>query len=161
MADDATVRIYGPDGERVIALENFFTGPGQTVLNTDEILIEIIVPNPLPGTGKVYLKHGRRKAMELATVGAAVSLTLEEDICIRARVVLGAVAPTPIRVHEVEDVLQGIFIDEKVIGDAARIAMKVARPISDVRSSAEYRLQITEIITKRAITQALALAKTA
>jgi carbon-monoxide dehydrogenase medium subunit len=160
IADDAKVRIHGPKGERVIALEDFFTGPGQTVLNPDEILVEIIVPNPHPGTGKVYLKHGRRKAMELATVGVAVSLTIENEICTRARVVLGAVAPTPIRIVGVEDLLQGTFIDENVIGSAARIAMEAASPISDVRSSAEYRRQMTEILTKRAISQALAIART-
>jgi carbon-monoxide dehydrogenase medium subunit len=155
IADGASVKIYGPQGERELLLEDFFTGPGQTVLAADEILIEIDVPAPPPNTGQSYLKHGRRKAMELATVGVAVSLTLAGDLCQNVRIVLGAVAPTPIRARQAEVILQGITPDEQAIIAAAEAAMAESRPISDVRSSADYRREMVQVLTGRAIRQAL------
>ena len=97
IADQAVIYLYGPDGQRAVPMQEFFTGPGRTVMDKAEVLVEIIVPPPAPHTGKAYIKHGRRKAMELATVGVAVTLTLDGDICQDIRIVLGAVAPTPIR----------------------------------------------------------------
>src|SRR5271165_1045851 len=94
IADGAHVRIYGPAGERTVDLEEFFTGPGKTILQGNEIVTEVGMPAPPPHTGSVYIKHGRRKAMELATVGVAVSLTLDRKLCRAVRIVLGAVAPT-------------------------------------------------------------------
>jgi carbon-monoxide dehydrogenase medium subunit len=158
IADGASVKIFGPQGERELLLEDFFIGPGQTVLAADEILVEINVPSPPPRTGKAYLKHGRRKAMELATVGVAVALTLDGDLCQQIGIVLGAVAPTPIRARQAEAVLQGVVPDDKAITAAAEAAMAEARPISDVRSSAAYRREMVRVLTGRAIKQALDLA---
>ena len=157
IADGATVRIAGPAGERVVPLEAFFTGPGRSVLARDEILVAIDVPPPAPRTGKVYLKHGRRLAMELATVGVAVALTLEPDGdgCREVRVVLGAVAPTPIRAREAEAVLRGRIPNAGLIAEAAEAAEAEARPISDVRSSADYRREMVRVLAARAIRQAL------
>jgi carbon-monoxide dehydrogenase medium subunit len=159
IAAGASVRLFGPAGERVILLEDFFTGPGQTVRARDELLVEIIVPPPPPHTGRLYLKHGRRKAMELATVGVAVSLTLDQDRCQEARIVLGAVAPTPIRARQAEATLTGVVIDGRLIERAAEIAMNESRPISDVRSSAGYRREMVKVLTSRALSRALELAK--
>lgn len=155
IADGATVKLFGPAGERSILLEEFFTGPGQTVLAKDELVVEIVVPAPRPHTGKVYIKHGRRKAMELATVGVAVALTLAGNICRDIRIVLGAVAPTPIRARKAEQILQGNVVNEAAMAAAAQAAMEEARPISDVRSSAEYRRDMVRVLTGRAIQQAL------
>ena len=151
LADDARIRIFGPRGERELPLGEFFTGPGKTVLALGEIVVSLSLPSPLPHTGKVYIKHGRRKAMELATVGIAVSLTLDGSRCQAVRIVLGAVAPTPIRARAAEAVLHGVAIDEAVIQAAALAAMNEARPISDVRSSADYRRQMVKIQTARAL----------
>lgn len=151
IADEAVAKIYGPQGTRDIPLEGFFLGPGQTVLGTGEILIGLQVPVPETGTGKVYIKHGRRKAMELATVGVAVSLKVRNGVCERARVVLGAVAPTPIRVTSAETVLEGQKIDEQHISEAAQAAQVEARPISDVRASAAYRSEMVRVLTARAV----------
>lgn len=159
IADAATVKVFGPQGERVILLEEFFTGPGKTVLVQDEVLIEIAVPAPPPHTGKVYLKHGRRKAMELATVGVAVTLTLAGEICQEVRIVLGAVAPTPIRARQAEVVLRGQVVNQAAISTAAEAAQAESRPISDVRSSADYRREMVRVLTGRAITQARELAR--
>jgi aerobic carbon-monoxide dehydrogenase medium subunit len=159
IADGASLKIYGPDGERVVLLEDFFTGPGKTILSPDELVTEIAIPAPLPHTGRVYIKHGRRKAMELATVGVAVSLTLDGAACREVRIVLGAVAPTPIRARKAEDLLRGRLIDDKVIDTIGEAAMSESRPISNVRGSAEYRREMVGVLTRRAIKQAMEMAR--
>jgi carbon-monoxide dehydrogenase medium subunit len=145
IADSASVRIVGGKGERTVRLEDFFTGPGKTVLGVDELVTELLLPAPPPNTRKVYIKHGRRKAMELATVGVAV--TLNTDV----KIVLGAVAPTPIRARKAEDLLRGRTLDEKLIAQAAKAAADESRPISNVRASAEYRREMVEVLTRRAL----------
>lgn len=151
IADGAVVSIHGGNGTRRLLLEEFFTGPGRTVLKPDELVTEIVVPAPLPRTGKVYIKHGRRKAMELATVGVAVSLTENSDV----KIVLGAVAPTPIRAKKAEALLRGRKIDAASIERAAQAAVEESRPISNVRASAEYRLDMVAVLTRRALQRAL------
>jgi len=159
IADGATVTIYGPGGERVVPLERFFTGPGATVLERSELVTRIVVPPPPSHTGKCYLKHGRRKAMELATVGVAVTLTLERERCREIRIVLGAVAPTPIRAPAAEAALRGGALDDARIEAAAQAAMGECRPISNVRASAGYRREMVGVLTKRAIRQAAEAAR--
>jgi carbon-monoxide dehydrogenase medium subunit len=154
IADGASVRIHGPAGGRTVALEDFFTGPGKTVLAPGELVTEVVVPPPAPRTGKHYIKHGRRKAMELATVGVAVALTLEGDACREIRIALGAVAPTPIRARAAEAALRGRGLDAQAIAAAARIAQGECRPISNVRGSAEYRREMVGVLAARAIERA-------
>lgn len=149
IADGAIIRLHGPGGARELPLEDFFTGPGKTVLRRDELVTELLVPPPPARTGKVYIKHGRRKAMELATVGVAVTLTRDADV----RIALGAVAPTPIRARAAEDLLRK---DPKAFEQAAAAAMAEAKPISNVRASAEYRREMVRVLTRRALEQALA-----
>jgi carbon-monoxide dehydrogenase medium subunit len=152
IADGAAIEVFGPNGRRTLLLEEFFTGPGKTVLGPGEIAVGLALPAPPPRTGKVYLKHGRRRAMELATVGVAVTLALAEDgSCRQARVVLGAVAPTPIRARAAEAALEGRPIGDEAIRAAAEAAAAEARPISDVRSSAGYRRAMVEVLTDRAV----------
>lgn len=155
IADDATAHIHGADGARTVALERFFTGPGRTVLRGDEILTGFSIPAPAAHTGKAYIKHGRRKAMELATVGVAVRMTVKNDRCEDLRIVLGAVAPTPIRALNAEAVLRGEPISNRLIEAASLAAREESRPISDVRASADYRRQMVGVLTKRALLQAL------
>lgn len=159
IADGATAKIFGPSAERRVQLEDFFTGPGETVLKPDELLTEIVVPPPAPRTGKVYIKHGRRKAMELATVGVAVSLTLKGDACAEVRIVLGAVAPKPLRAKRAEALLLGKTLDDSLLEEAARLAMQESSPISNVRASAEYRRDMVEVLTRRALREAKVLAE--
>ena len=151
IADGAMVSIHGGQGRRSLPLEDFFTGPGKTVLKPDELMTEIVVPAPAPRSGKIYIKHGRRKAMELATVGVAVTLTEGSDV----RIVLGAVAPTPIRAKQAEALLRGRKIDAGLIERAAQAAVDESRPISNVRASAEYRREMVRVLTRRALTQAM------
>lgn len=151
IADGATITIFGARGERAMALEEFFKGPGKTVLAPDELVTQILVPPPSPRTGKIYIKHGRRKAMELATVGVAVSLTANVEV----KIVLGAVAPTPIRARRAEALLRGKPLTAELIEQAAKAAEEESRPISNVRASAEYRRDMVRVLTQRALQQAL------
>lgn len=159
IAAGARVTIWGPMGERTVLLENFFKGPGKTILKSEEILTNILVPPPASNTGRVYLKHGRRKSMELATVGVAVSVTLEGEKCSDVKVVLGAVAATPIRSEGAEAVLEGQSLAKAHITDAALAAMEDASPISDIRASANYRKQMVKVLTEQALEEALEKAK--
>jgi aerobic carbon-monoxide dehydrogenase medium subunit len=119
-------------------------------LAPNEIVTGIEVAAPAPRTGKVYIKHGRRKAMELATVGVAVAVSAKET-----RIVLGAVAPTPIRATKAEQV----FLKSRNAAEAAEAAMEEARPITNVRASADYRREMVKVLTRRALERAMELAK--
>lgn len=151
------VKIVGPEGERVVPLEGFFTGPGGTILKREELLVEIQVPIPSPNTRGIYLKHSMRGTIDLAIVNIAVIVTLgsQSKVCEDIKIVLGAVASTPMRMKKAEEVLRGKRIDEDLINKSAQVASGEARPISDVRASAEYRKEMVKVFTKRAVREAL------
>ena len=155
VADRAMLLIHGPQGERRCAIEDFFTGPGRTTLQAGEIVTHVLVPPPPANTGKAYIKHGRRAQMELATVGVAVTITLDHAKCKEVSIVLAAVAPTPLRARAAEDVLRGKTVTKGAIEAAARAAAEESRPIGDVRASADYRREMVEVLTRRAIEQAI------
>lgn len=155
IADGAVVEIYGPRGTHTMLVEDFCLSPGKTRLQSDELVSRLIVPAPVPNTHKVYLKHGRRVQMELATVGVAVSLTLDGPVCRQASIVLAAVAPVPLLARNAESLLIGQTLDTRLIEAAAQAAMDESRPISDVRASAAYRRQMVKVLTRRAIQHAL------
>jgi len=152
----AKAKLVGLKGERVIALEEFFTGPGETVLKAGEILTEVQVPNQPAHTGGAYQKISR-VAVDLAVVGVAALVTLEgkNGLCSEARITLGAVAPTPIRAKRAEGVLKGKKIEDGLVEEAGRVASEEARPITDVRGSVYHRTEMVRVLTKRAIRQAL------
>jgi len=151
----ASVRLKGRTGERTCKVEDFFLGPKACCCGKDEIVTAILIPAPEPLSAGCYLKLMRRQAMDLALVGAAVCLTLGKDRkCTNARVALGAVAPTPIRVPEAEERILGKPVNESTAAEAARIAGSQCRPISDLRSSLEYRCSMVEVLTKRALLEA-------
>lgn len=151
IADGATLSVYGPNGERTVKMEDFFTGPGRTVLAAGDIVTAVSVPAPGQSSGRAYIKHGRRKAMELATVGVAVSIDREGDTCREIRIALGAVGPTPMRARKAEALLRGRLIEAGAIAEAAETAMQESTPISNVRASAAYRRDMVGVLTKRAI----------
>ncbi len=151
----SSATILGPTGERTVPLESFFVGPRESVLKGDEILTAIVIPTSEPRSSGCYMKLMRRQAMDLALVGVAACLTLSEGkVCKEARVALGAVAPTPIRVPEIESALMGRRIDEALAAEVSRIAGMQCRPITDIRASLEYRCAMVEVFTRRAITEA-------
>jgi carbon-monoxide dehydrogenase medium subunit len=159
LALGASVRLAGPAGQRTVALVDFFSGPGKTVLHPDEILTEILVPPVRPHSGAVYLKHSPRRAMDLAAIGIAAALTLDEDRCSAVGIAMGAVAPTPRRAPQAEAVLAGQRPTPELIEQAAETAACEASPISDVRASAAYRRQMVGVLVRRALQQALELAQ--
>ena len=157
IALQASVKLLGAGSERSVPIENFFTGPKESVLRTDEILAEIVIPRPPARSGGVYIKLMRRNAMELALVGVAAQLRLDESlqICEQARIALGAVAPTPIRAPEAEVMLFHREIDETRAAEAGKAAAKICRPRSgSIRASVEYRRSMVEVLTRRAIMEA-------
>lgn len=153
----ATLTLRGPDGERSVPIEGFFTGPGQTVLETGEILTRIEVPPPPAHTRGVYLKHAIRGSIDLAIVGVAVVATVrpETGICEDIRIVLGAVAPTPMRAVQAEAILKGKRIDDEAIRACALVASSESRPITDVRASAWYRTEMVKVLTREAFRRLL------
>jgi carbon-monoxide dehydrogenase medium subunit len=157
IAFGARAGIIGSERERWIPLEEFFVSPGETALRKTELLTSVRVPPILPRTGCAYLKHSIRKAMDPGIVNVAVLLTLDaaEEKCLEARIVLGAVAPTVMRARKAEARLRGREITPAVIAEAARSASEEARPITDVRASAEYRREMVEAITAKCIEQAV------
>ena len=161
LAFDAQCKIVGPDGERWVPLDEFFTGPGQTVLQRAEILTEVRLPPPLPNTGSLYIKHSPRGAMDIATLGVASVISLEGSgrVCRNVRIGLGAVAPTPIRATSAESLLWGREITPELITSAAQAAKTDAKPIDDVRGTAEHRQDMVEVLTQRTLERALDMAR--
>lgn len=148
----ALVKMVGVGGERSLPVEDFFKGPKESVLRRNEILTEVFIPIPSQKSSGVYLKLMRREAMDLALVGVAVCLRNDsEGICREARIALGAVGPTPIRAVEAEKVLINRKVGEALAEEAGKAASVVCRPISDIRSSLEYRCSMVEVLTKRAV----------
>jgi carbon-monoxide dehydrogenase medium subunit len=152
----ASVRMVGPNGEREILLENFFQGPKESVLQKNELMKEVFIPQSGDFTSGKYVKLMRREAMDLALVGVAAFLNMDRDgkVCKGARIALGAVAPTPIRALQAEETLINREIDEVRAAEAGKAASVVCRPISDIRSSLAYRCSMVEVLTKRAIMEA-------
>lgn len=153
----AMLRLNGLKRERVVAIEDFFVGPQKTKREADEILSRIELA-PLPvRTGGVYLKLGVRKALEIAIVGVAALLTLEKNSrrCKEARIALASVAPVPLLCKKAAEVMIGKNVKEDIIDKVARVAQTETQPISDVRGSAQYRTEMSYVLTKRALQAAL------
>ncbi len=149
IAMDAEACIVGPRGTRQEALNEFFTGPGETVLEPDEILTELIVPPPEGET--LYIKHAPRAYMDIAIVGVAAGLAWKNGVIQKARLVLGAVAPVPLRVTAAEDALLGTELQDQHVEHAADLAEAACSPISDTRGSASYRRRMVSVLVRRAL----------
>jgi len=154
LAHEAECRIAGHAGERTLSLESFFLGPGQTALQPGELLLDVRAPPSPPNSGGIYLRHTPRKQMDIAAVGVAVLLTLTGERIERARIALGAVAPTPVRVRQAEALLEGQAASGELFARAAEAATAEARPISDVRGSADFRRHLVRVMTERCLQEA-------
>ncbi len=151
----AIAKISGPRAKRSVKLEDFFTGPGKTILSKTEILTEIRIPTPPKDSFSAFLKHGPRQCMDIATVNAALLVTMKRKLCGDARIVLGAVAPIPMRAKKAEREIRGKPIGDEAVYRVAEIAAHECVPISDVRGSANYRRQIVDVLVKRLFGRAL------
>ena len=150
----AKARLVGPKGERVVPVETFITGPARTVLQPGELLIELLMDAPAPHSSDAYLRFIPRNEMDIAVVGVGGSITLDldDDRVVDARIALGAVGPTPIFAAEASKSLIGKKFDEAALDNAARLATSVATPIDDMRGTAEYRRHIVGVLTRRVLT---------
>ncbi len=157
----AQVRLRGPKGERTMALEDIFIGPGQTLLDPGELLLEFIVPKQPARTGAAYVKHTRRAAMELPLLGVAVLLTLSEDLstCKEARIGLGVLAPTPIRAKQAESLLKGRKITDGLLKKVAKTAAEECKARDSIRGEAWYRREMVEVLVPRMARVAMERAK--
>jgi carbon-monoxide dehydrogenase medium subunit len=152
LALDAKAEIFGKTGARVIELDQFFLGPGTTVLGDGELLTGLKIPLTHNRRGSVYYKLSTRKAMDLAFVGVAVLLELDGNDAIRqARIALGAVAPTPVRALSAEKVLEGIRLSPEAARESAELAARSCEPISDHRASAEYRREMVRELCQQGL----------
>jgi carbon-monoxide dehydrogenase medium subunit len=151
----ATVHIAGAGGTREVAIDDFWTGPGQTVLGASEVMTQITVPAPPAGSGSFYERHTPRQIMDIAAVGIAAYVELDGDgNCTTARIALGAVAPTVMRASQAEAAISGGPINEETAAAAGAAAAGEATPISDQRGSAEFRRHLVEVMTTRSILRA-------
>lgn len=158
LALNAKVKLVGVAGERTIPLEEFFLGPGKTVLLPGEILAEVIIPEQ-ELTGSHYLKFGLRKAEALAVVGVATAVKMQGEVFADVRIALGAVAPVPLRARAAEDALRGKPATEENFALAGKLAAQIAKPISDIRGSAEYRSHLVDVLTRDSLRTAIARGK--
>ncbi len=181
---DADVSLVGPEGPRIVRLEDFFTGPGKTVLSQGEILKEFIIPDFGRNTGSAYIKHTRRQAMELPILGVAARINLisdeetalrcrdvlctiqtisevlhrfeDEDLrCGDVRIAMGVVAPKPIRARKAEDFLRGKRLTAGNVDAAAAIAVTEASPRDSVRGEAWYRKEMIQVLVRRSLMKAI------
>jgi carbon-monoxide dehydrogenase medium subunit len=152
LAMDAELLLMNSKGKRVVALKDFFKGPGKTVLKPGELITEVSVPVPKGKT--VFLKLGRRKAMTLSVVNTAVGLQMEGKKCKEARIVVGSVAPTPLRCTRAEGLLKGKEVDRTLITQCATEALAASKPVDDQRATAWYRKQAGTVLVARALAQA-------
>ena len=152
VANRATVRIAGPDGTRSVAVESFCTGPGQTVLEPGEFVLAFSIPRPAARTADAYLRFIPRSEMDIAVVGAAVSLTLDgSGCCVAARIALGAVAPTVLLVPEAAAALLGSRLEEEALDACVAAVRAAARPITDRRGTADFRRHVAGVLVRRAL----------
>lgn len=155
---DAVLVLKGPDGVREVPISQWYTGPGRTVRNHDEVLTAIrIKKENYQGYGGQYIKYVKRNAMEIATLGCAVSVKLTEDKkhIQDLRLAYGVAAPTPIRCHTTEEAVKGMETGEALAQAVGKGALEEVNPRSSWRASREFRLQLVEELGRRAVKQAV------
>ncbi len=181
LALGAHLKLKSAKAELTIPIEQFFTGPGQTVLQQGEILTEIIIPRPLPYTGSAYWKHQRRQALDLAILGVSVLISLdkatvtctdilcttspistalhsleEEELrCMEIRIALGVAAPTPMRAIKAEALLRKQRISDELLDQVAETASKEAQPRDSLRGEAWYRREMINVLVKRMVMKSI------
>jgi len=148
MAYDANIVLSSISGDRELPLAEFFTGPGQTVIEPDEILTEVILHLMPPDSAASFIKLGQRRSMAISIVNLCTRLSLAADGTV------GAVAPTPLRAVAAEAVLTGNDITTALLDEAAQQASRESMPISDVRASGSYRKRMTAVLVRRALSAA-------
>ncbi|MFO7461060.1 MAG: xanthine dehydrogenase family protein subunit M [Desulfatiglandales bacterium] len=157
MACHARVILKSDSGERRVSMDDFFLGPGLTVMKPDEILTRVLIERPPPCSGSSYIKLGKRRALEISIVSVAAFVSLDETrSAIRSSgIVLGAVAPKPLRARSAEELLAGEQPCIPLFREAGEAAARDSMPIDDFRGSADYRRAMVAVLTERALTEAV------
>ena len=151
MALGASVTLLSTRGERTIPLSEFYTGVRKTVMQADEILVDISFPAMIKSQRGTFIKMALRRAQAISVVNAAVIIDLRVGAASSAAITLGAVAPTIIHAREAESYLIGKKLTDEVIAEAARLAMQASRPIDDIRASAAYRREMVRVCVLRGL----------
>jgi CO/xanthine dehydrogenase FAD-binding subunit len=156
MVLDAVLKLKSASSEREILVGEFFVGPGESLIEPNELLVSIFMERPAPWSGGAYIKLGARKTLEISMVNVAVMLTLQEPAgpIVDVKIALGAVAPTPVRAFAAEEFLIGRQPSEQVFLEAGAIGVGMCQPITDHRGTMEYRCLMIETLTSRALNQA-------
>jgi carbon-monoxide dehydrogenase medium subunit len=157
----AVAKITGSNGSREVAVEDFCTGPSQTVLESGELLVSIEVPKPAANSGAAYTRFIPRNEMDIAVAGVGVYVVLDGSgqNFVSARIALASVGPTPILATEAGDSLAGKPVNDESIAAAAALAKDAATPITDMRGTVDQRKQLVEVLTGRMINQAVERAR--
>ena len=158
VALDAEVTVLGKKGARRMPLTEFFVGPRKTILQSDELLVDVVIPKQNLGKPTAFCKFGLRKGQALALVNVASSLWVKDGKFADVRISLGAVAPVVIRCPNAESSLEGQEVSKNVIEEAGSIAVTEAKPIDDFRASREYRNDLIDVLTRRTLNSAVEMA---
>lgn len=150
----ARLRVVKTNAQRIVPLEEFFLGPGRTVLEHGELVAEILISDPAPETGGAYDKFSLRR-MDLAVVAAAAMLRVEDGLARGVKIMLGSVAPTAMRAKDAETLLEGRAPGEELIEEAGRAAAGESRPIADLFGTVEQKRNMVAVLTSRVLRHAL------
>lgn len=154
LALDAVVKLAGRRGEREVALADYATGPGETVMEPDELITEIAFAAPPEGAYTDFVKVGLRNALAISVASAAIVATGDGRAITDIRIACGAVAPRAMRLLEVEELVRGESPSPELVQEAAKSASAFCCPISDIRGTAEYRRHVTGVIVSRLVERA-------
>ena len=151
MALDGVAEIAGPDGRREVHVDAFCVAPGRNVLQPGEFIVALRFPHPAPHSGQAWERFIPRNEMDIAVVNAACALTLSGDTVTSARIVLGAVAPTPIMVPSAAEALTGRRLTDETIAAAGAAAKEAATPIDDMRGTVRQRKHLADVLVQRVV----------
>ena len=149
IAAGATVSVVGPSGEKIEKVENIPVGPSNTSLKKGEVISSVHIPARGKNAGDAYLRFIPRTEMDIAVVGCAVNVRLDNGIITEARVVLGAVAPTVLLVDECAQAIIGTKLDKAALKKLAQAAEKACNPIDDKRGTIEFRTEVAGVLAVR------------
>lgn len=159
IAGEARLKIEGVNGERIVAAQEFFVAPREPALEPGELLTEVLIPHQPGDSGASYQRFSLRKGTALAVASVAARIVLDGGKIAGARVVLGSVAPVPLPAVECAGIVEGEEPSDELFKDAARATASEARPITDIRGSEQFRRDLVEVLTFRALREAAVRAK--
>jgi carbon-monoxide dehydrogenase medium subunit len=156
LSQRASLILVERGGRRQVDLKDFFTGPGENVMDPFEMIEAIRIPSPPQRTGSAYLRISARSKVDIAAVGVAASLTLDMDgKILKSSIALGSVAPTPVRCPEAEAMLEGQVPEEALLMRAGAACVRTARPIDDMRATGSYRRKMVQVLAQRVLLECL------